>query len=118
MGQGLSELQKAILKIAYRNRVRKYGESSIRNSEVLIGHYRFPHHPPSVYYTSGTPNRFRPAEIGLNRYRSASVSVVKSFQRLIKRGLATREYFSGITLTELGNETARALTRGSQRRIK
>jgi hypothetical protein len=108
MGQGLSELQKAILKIAYR--LRRYGRSSIRNRQVLIHHYRFPHHPPSVHSTSGTPQFFQPAEIGLAPYRCATVSTVKAFHRLVKRGLAERECNFGITLTEEGNEKAKALS--------
>ena len=110
MGRGLSWLQKSILLIAYRNQFRGYGTSGVRNREVLIEHYRFPHHPPSVSYTSGTPQIFRPAEIGLNHYRSASVSTVKSFSRLVNRGLAIREYNFGIKLTEQGIEKAKILS--------
>jgi hypothetical protein len=110
MGKGLSELQKSILKLALRNRNRRNGAGDVKNREVLIKIYKFPFHSPSVNTTSGTPQIFRRAEIGISRYRSASVSVVKAFNRLIKRGLAIRKYNHGIILTEEGKEKAKNLS--------
>ena len=110
MGRGLSELQKTILKIAYRNGSRRYEFGDIKNRQVLIEFYKFPFHSPSVNTTSGGPQIFRRTEIGINRYRSASVSVVKAFNRLVKRGLAIRKHNHGIILTEEGNEKAKFLS--------
>ena len=107
MGKGLSELQKSILKMAYRDRGE--GSGYVKNGGVLIEVYGFPFHSPSVYTTSGTPQIFKRQEIGISRYRSASVSVVKAFNRLVKRGLAIRKYNHGIILTEKGVKVTRAL---------
>ncbi len=109
MVKGLSILQKEILKIAYRNRspLSEYGD--VTNSEVLIEVYSFPAHPPGPYYTSGQPQKFNRGEIGIKKYKTASVSVVKSFDRLVERGLAQRQYNHGIYLTGEGMKVAKAL---------
>jgi hypothetical protein len=109
MGRGLSELQKKILIMAYRNGGRGYGAGDVKNTEILIEVYKFPSHPPSANTSSGTPQIFRRNEIGIRKYRSASVSVVKSFNRLIGRGLAVRKYNQGIILTAKGTKTAKNL---------
>jgi hypothetical protein len=109
MGKGLSELQKNILKLAYRNRCWGPSTGDTTNSEILIEVYNFPAHTPRPWHTSGQAQIFYPAEIGVNRYRSASVSVVKSFNRLEKRGLARRGYNHGITLSDEGIKVAKAL---------
>ncbi len=102
MARGLSELQKKILKIAYRNRGRMSKQGDVKNCEVLIEVYNFPAHSPGPSYTSGTPQLFNCQEIGMNRYRSAAVSVVKAFNRLAERRLAHRKHNHGIILTEAG----------------
>ncbi len=109
MVKGLSKLQKEILKIAYRNRspLSEYGD--VTNSEVLIEVYNFPAHPPGPYHTSGKPQIFNRVEIGINKYKAASVSIVKSFDRLAERGLAQRKQNHGIILTEEGMKIAKAL---------
>ncbi len=109
MGRGLSELQKTILNMAYRKRARGYNLGNVTNREVLIEVYNFPFHSPSADTTSGTPQIFFRKEIGINRYCSASVAVVKAFNRLVKRGLAQRDSNYGILLTEAGVKTAVAL---------
>ena len=109
MVKGLSKLQKEILKIAYRNRGRMCDYGDVKNSEVLIEFYNFPAHPPGPSYTSGTPQKFNRVEIGINKYKAASVSVVKSFYRLVERGLAQRKQNHGILLTEEGMKIAKAL---------
>ena len=108
MVKGLSKLQKEILKIAYRNqgRISEYGD--VKNSEVLIEFYDFPAHP-GPYHTSGQPQLFSRVEIGVKKYKAASVSVVKSFYRLVERGLAQRKQNHGIILTKEGMKIARAL---------
>ena len=111
MGKGLSELQKSILKMAYRTRggFSKFGD--IRNYEVLERFYNFPVHPPKPSHESGSPQRFNRQEIGLNQYRAACVSTVKAFDRLVKRGLAIRKYNHGIILTTAGAETAKIIAK-------
>ncbi len=109
MVRELSKLQKEILKIAYRNRDRMSEYGDVTNSEVLIEFYNFPAHPSGAYHTSGKPQIFNRVEIGIKKYKAASVSVVKSFYRLVERGLAKRKYNHGIFLTEEGMKVAKAL---------
>lgn len=109
MGRGLSELQKSILKIAYRKRVWGDSLGNVTNREILIEVYNFPFHSPSADTTSGTPQIFFRKEIGMSRYYSASVAVVKAFNRLVKRGLAQRKHNFGILLTEVGFKAAKAV---------
>jgi hypothetical protein len=106
MGKGLSELQKSILIMAYRNRARRY----VENKDVLIEFYKFPPHAPGPSHVSGTPQIFNRNEIGINRYRSASVSVVKAFNRLVNRGLAIRKQNHGIILSAEGMKKAKVLS--------
>ena len=108
MGKGLSELQKSILKMAYRDRGE--GSGYVKNGGVLIEVYGFPFHAPSAYTTSGTPQIFKRQEIGISRYRSASVSVVKAFNRLVNRGLAIRKQNHGIILSAEGMKKAKVLS--------
>ena len=109
MIKGLSKLQKEILKIAYRNRGRMSGYGDVVNCKVLIEVYNFPAHPPAPNHTSGKPQIFNRVEIGINKYKAASVSVVKSFNRLVERGLAQRQSNHGIYLTGEGMKVAKAL---------
>jgi hypothetical protein len=109
MGKGLSELQRSILKMGYRSRNRGCECGYVENRDVLIEVYKFPKHAPGPNHVSGTPQIFNRREIGINRYRSASVSVVKAFNRLVKRGLAIREHNHGIVLTEEGFRVAKTL---------
>jgi hypothetical protein len=103
MGKGLSELQKSILRMAYRDR------GNVENKDVLIEFYKFPAHAPGPSHVSGTPQIFDRREIGISRYRSASVSVVKAFNRLVRRGFAVRKYNHGVILTEEGAKVAKTL---------
>ena len=105
MGKGLSELQKSILKMAYRGQEPGY----VKNRDVLIKVYKFPKHAPRPNHVSGTPQIFNRHEIGIKRYQAASVSVVKAFNRLVKRGLAIRKHNHGIVLTEEGFRVAKML---------
>jgi hypothetical protein len=73
--------------------------------------YNFPFHTLGPWYDSGHAQIFYRAEIGFNRYRSASVSVVKAFNRIVKRGLAIRKYNHGIILNEEGIKVAKSLIR-------
>jgi len=109
MARELSQLQKSILIIALGNRDGFYKFGHIRNHEVLERFYGFPAHPPKPSHVSGSPQRFNRQEVGLNRYRAACVSTVKSFDRLVKRGFAQREKSHGIILTEEGTKKAEVL---------
>jgi hypothetical protein len=117
VGRGLSELQKEILKIAYRNQVEKgekasSGLADVSNREVLVKVYGFvPEENKGL--NKDKPFIFNRRVIGAKRYQSASTAVAKAFKRLSNRGLAHRKYSYGIILTETGNEVARALYRSS-----
>lgn len=89
----------------------------MRNREVLIEFYKFPSHSPTVKTTRGGSQIFKRNEIGVNRYGSASVAVVKAFDRLVKRGLAIRKYNHGIILTEEGYRKAEVLLDGIGKRF-
>lgn len=96
MARGLSYLQKQILCHALANR----GELS--NREALARIYKFP-------VKRGRGNGFfSPSRIGTRRYRSATVAVAKSFNRLARRGLAHRQYNCGILLTPQGRRAAKS----------
>jgi hypothetical protein len=108
MGKGLSELQIKILKMAYKNRNRGSGSGDVTNREVLIGVYGF----RPLYSLQEKRNGaiiFDRQAIGINLYRSASVSVAKAFNRLADRGLARRKYGHGIILTDEGFKVAETL---------
>ena len=96
MIRGLSALQRKILMMAHRG-----SERGVTNSDVLIRAYGFRAHAPATG-VSGSPQIFNRGEIGIRRYRSASVSVSKSFGRLINRGLVERNYCRRIVLTAAG----------------
>ena len=111
MARGLSELQKSILIIALENCGGFYKFGHVRNCEVLERFYGFPAHEPKPSHVSGSPQIFNRQEIGINRYRSACVSTVKSFDRLSARALAEREKNHGIILTEEGFKIAKIIDR-------
>jgi hypothetical protein len=110
MSRGLSELQKAILIIALGNSDGFYKFGHVRNYEVLERFYGFPAHAPKPSHESGSPQIFNRQEIGISRYRSASVSVVKAFNRLVNRGLAIRKQNHGIILSAEGMKKAKVLS--------
>ena len=94
MGRGLSKLQKEILLLAYRNR----NICLIR--DVLTEAYQFPA-KGNIQDAKPGVLIFERKEIGLKKYQAASVAIVKSFNRLIRRGLVHREY-SSVRLTPHG----------------
>ena len=96
MSRGLSELQKNILQLAYKN------QGSILAKNVLVEVYGFP-----TVTDVRSKLVFSRKVIGEKRYQSASVSVAKAFNRLAARGLVRREYNKGITLTKEGIEVAK-----------
>ena len=102
MEKGISELQQRILQIAYKNREgfpRCKVDTSAR--EVLVKVYGF---KPVDDIGKAEPRAllFDRKAIGIKKYQAASVSVAKSFNRLVARGLADREYNYGIKLTRAG----------------
>jgi len=100
MSRGLSELQKNILQLAYKN------QGSILARDVLAEVYGFPATVTNIKGKRAGALVFSRKDIGEKRYQSASVVVVKSFDRLAARGLAHREYNEGITLTKEGVKVA------------
>ena len=99
MIRGLSELQKNILQLAYRN------QGNILARDVLSEVYGFPT-VTNIRDKRAGALVFSRKVIGKKRYQSASVSVAKAFNRLAARGLAHRKYNYGITLTKEGEDMA------------
>jgi len=102
MAKELSELQQKILEIAHKNRENLSGskvDTSAR--EVLVEVYGF---KPVADIGKAKPGAllFDRKAIGIKKYQAASVSVAKSFNRLVARGLADRKYNYGIKLTRAG----------------
>ena len=110
MGKALSELQRKILRMAYRNRLQdaRMIEADISARQVLVEYYGFPTIKNIETAENGAIVFSRKA-IGGKRYQSASVCVARAFDRLTARGLAHRKYCYGITLTEKGIKLAEAL---------
>ena len=90
---GLSDLQKKILEAAYAN------GGGLTNQEALTRIYGL---EPIRTCTPGISRV-------TNKRRSCAVIVVKSFARLVKRGLAINRHCAGIALSEEGTKVARGL---------
>lgn len=105
----LSRLQKTILKMAYKNRV-KYpnAKSDVSPREILVEYYGVPTFTDVSHFRRGAVVFLR-RSVGINRHQAASVAVTKSFNRLAARGLAERIYGYGIKLTEEGIRIAKKL---------
>jgi hypothetical protein len=119
MGRGLSELQKAILVMAYKNHI--YGTPRWIVDESPYGADLFAPQVLSEFY--GWPSvctrirkrgpNFDRQRIGEARYNSNRAAVSRAFKRLEARGLSIRHrglYWSGITLTEEGKIVASKLS--------
>ena len=74
--------------------------------DVLAEVYGFPTTVTNIRGKRAGALVFSRKAIGEKRYQSASVSVAKAFNRLAARGLARREYNTGVTLTKEGVEVA------------
>ena len=108
MARGLSALQKAILQLAIRNSGACSNNCRLSNRDLLLEYYGF----EPCCEIEGKRNGahiFDRKVIGIKRYRSASVAVVKAFDRLVKRGFARRELNYGILLTEAGIKVAKTM---------
>ena len=104
MGMGLSPLQKTILRIGAENESRY-----MQPWQVKVFFYGFPLRSKRNSFGSLGQLRFNRRVIGAKKYRAASVSIAKSFDRLVKRGLAERYYGYGVTLTARGLALAKKL---------
>ena len=101
--EGLSRLQKSILKLAYQNRNETYKHGFINNRDVLIHIYGFRPVLGTEYKRNGT-QIFDRRSIGFKRYMAASVATVKAFNRIADRKLAIRKHNFGIIITQKGAE--------------
>ena len=111
MGLGISNLQKEILKIAYRNRQSgrlRGSQPDLSLREVLVEVYGFPT-PMNLRNVKPGGLVFKRDDVGIKRYQAAYTSTVKSFNRLVARGLVSRHYH-GIKLIPHGIKTAENLT--------
>jgi hypothetical protein len=100
MARGLSKLQKFILCEGYKT------PGGMTNRRMLIAYYGF---EPARKYQKSLNIYFDVGQIGKARYNSASVAVVKAFNRLAARGLAERVYNHGIFLTGVGKRLAKSI---------
>lgn len=112
---GLSNLQKQILLIALKDKNRR-----VEQWQILNRVYGFP-----VRWT-GKGIRFSKADIPHALYNTRTVAVCKAFNRLEKRGLATRRrgVVCGFYLTPDGERVAREInivgpttTRAREKRV-
>ena len=86
----LSQLQHCIIGLGKQN------GGTVLARDVLMEYYGFqPVNNPSLQRTGAIV--FDKTDIGFDRYNAASVAVCKAFNRLVKKGMATR-IFSGIRL--------------------
>ncbi len=129
MGRGLSELQRAALCIAFRNREAEGrtldtpGGADAYYHEILADHYGFEPTGPLRYpehYGGHAGQRiaggqkFSRRAIGARRYDAAKVALSRAAGRLERRGLvqtrqATMSHWAGISLTETGVLLAKQL---------
>ncbi len=103
MARGLSDIQRKILILAYRNR---YHHEDLYYPEIfnLIFHW-----PKSYGWRAGDQSdwiindrqNYSRELIGLAQYKSTRISISKSISRLVNRGLVNK-ITHGITLTENG----------------
>jgi hypothetical protein len=104
--QGLSKLQRAILKLAIANVRHDAGQNhAVSRREVLEAYYGF--RPVRLGRCRSSPV-FSRGQIGLSRYRAAQVSLSKAVKRLAARGLLNQSP-KGLVLTEAGVIAARQL---------
>jgi hypothetical protein len=104
MPRGLSELQKAILRLAYRNRQeREEWSVDLFHAEVLHEHFGWPiarhrRWRPEVGERPLPMDRyFSMREIGEARYRKTQASLSRAVSRLERRGLVERFHAAGWT---------------------
>ena len=113
MGRGLSDMQKAALRIAYEakqagKRYTKGGHErpQVEPWELLSQWYKWP-----VRDTYGL--HFRTSDIGEAEYQAGKAAASRAVRRLEERGLVRRQWFPytghGYELTEEGERVAREL---------
>ena len=83
--KGLSKLQRSILSLAEKQ------DGEVFARDVLIGFFGFkPFRPIFMQWPRPGSLVFRKDDIGRARYNAKTVSVCKSFNRLVRRRLAER----------------------------
>jgi len=101
MARGLSELQKSILRLAYRNRQKREQNVDLYHAEVLHEHFGWPisNHPRWQPEKGERPRgywrHFSMREIGEARYRKTQASLSRAVSRLERRGLLERGRANG-----------------------
>ena len=120
VGKGLSELQKAVLRLACENRERGQGGRVLADGSQIGTDVTYPQVLAGYFgwEAAGSRSRFyqfSKKEIGEKRYRSAMASLSRAFGRLEARGLIERTHslmaagWTGADLTDEGREVARRL---------
>ena len=116
MGRGLSDLQKSVMWIAYRNRMREWRQivehetkggadwtkrDEVFNQEVLVEHFGWWWPWKRSPRDSTHWHNFSKAEIGGKKYSSAHAALSRAIGRLLKRGLLAWGRW-GYNLTDRG----------------
>jgi hypothetical protein len=114
MGRGLSDLQRAILRLALTNRAdpHRRAQVDLYTAEILVDLY---HWPTTVPLARGPGlQHFDRDAIGHDRYNTVRASVSRALRRLEDRGLIARydgvtARWTGLRLTDQGLTTAEHL---------
>jgi hypothetical protein len=113
MASGLSELQKSILSIAFRNRmagIKRHETADTVNAEILHEHFRF----PLTRSVKLGGQQFDINKIGESKFREARASVSQAIKRLEDSGLVNLcwgiTHRSGVVLTDVGHSVAKELS--------
>ncbi len=130
MGRGLSDLQKAILRIALRQQEAHAAEAAglvasfgrepsaygcdVQHKDVLAEHFGFQKRKAKMF-SFEEPDRFDRQAIGPAIYNRAEAALSRAIVRLESRGLVHRAQgavarWSGATLTDEGLRVARELS--------
>ena len=127
MGRGLSELQKGIIKMAYKNVGQKFDEERLKELRTYHGiqksyeylteegpkYNHFGEIDPHYLHLSVPHLTTREALQGCT-HMGARVSISRAFKRLEERKLVERcysnYYWTGINLTSKGKDVAKSLT--------
>ncbi len=128
MGRGLSELQKTMLRLAFRNRVSENRTAESRGSdlyyyEVLAAYWGWdlPEHVQGRDHRHPGEHKFSKAAIGTKAYGTAHAALSRAVIRLQQRGLVDAisgkySHWSGLNLTTDGITAALELEELERRR--
>ncbi len=111
MGRGLSDLQRTMLRLAYKNYLADpYSKADVFYPEVLVAHYGWHDNYINVrrYHSRQI---FSKAKIGARHYNAATVAVYRAALRLEQRGLVVcvrgaYAKWAGVKLTDEGKRLA------------